>query len=59
MLGDVGVGRGRVVVTGGLLPQPTENHFHPYGLADYSVTSTGYQVLLNALGGTLDRRQGN
>jgi murein tripeptide amidase MpaA len=50
MLGDVAVGDGRVVVIGGLLPQPSENHFHPYGLADYSVTSTGYQVLLNALG---------
>jgi hypothetical protein len=56
MLGDVAVGDGRVVVIGGLLPQPTEDHFHPYGLADYSVTSTGYQVLLNALDATLDRR---
>jgi murein tripeptide amidase MpaA len=56
MLGDLPVGEGRVVVIGGLLPQPSEDHFHPYGLADYSVTSTGYQVLLNALGASLDRR---
>jgi hypothetical protein len=56
MLGDLALGEGRVVVIGGLLPQPSEEHFHPYGLADYSVTSTGYQVLLNALGASLDRR---
>jgi hypothetical protein len=55
MLGDVAMGAGRVVVIGGLLPQPSEDDFHPYGLADYSVTSTGYQVLLNALGATLTR----
>lgn len=57
MLGDMKVGDGRVVVIGGLLPQPTESYFHPYGLADYSVTSTGYQVLLNALGARLEEHR--
>jgi Zinc carboxypeptidase len=54
MLGDIPVGAGRIVVIGGLLPQPTEDYFHPYGLANYAVTHVGYQVLINALGGQLD-----
>jgi hypothetical protein len=54
MLGDIPMGQGRIVVIGGLLPQPTENYFHPYGLANYSVTHVGYQVLLNALGAQLE-----
>lgn len=54
MLGDVPMGQGRIVVIGGLLPQPTENFFHPYGLANYSVTHVGYQVFLNALGAELE-----
>jgi hypothetical protein len=50
LVGDVPVGEGRVVVIGGLLPQPTNAWFHPWGLADYSVTLTGWRILLNALG---------
>jgi hypothetical protein len=54
MVGDLPLGAGRVVVVGGLLPQPSEAYFHPYGLGSYAVTYTGYQVLLNALGATVD-----
>lgn len=52
IVGDVPVGEGAVVVVGGLLPQPTNDAFHPWGLADYSLTYTGYRVLLNAIGAT-------
>jgi hypothetical protein len=32
-----------------LLPQPTEEFFHPYGLQNYAVTYTGYTLLQNML----------
>ena len=28
---------------------PTEHYYHPFGLANYAVTYSGYQVLQNAL----------
>lgn len=34
---------------GALLPQPTEEHYHPYGLQSYAVTYTGYTLLQNML----------
>lgn len=58
-LGELSLGAGRVRILGALLPMPTEDHYHPFGLASYSVTYSGYQLLLNALqwpevrGGTL------
>jgi len=48
-LGELKVGKGQVRVIGALLPMPTEQYFHPFGLANYAVTYTGYQVLKNAL----------
>ena len=42
-------GRGRVSFLGALLPQPTEEFFHPYGLQNYAVTYTGYTLLENML----------
>ena len=36
-------------VIGALLPMPTEDYFHPEGLADYSVTYAGFQVFQNAI----------
>jgi hypothetical protein len=28
---------------------PTEQYYHPFGLANYSLTYTGYQLLQNGL----------
>jgi CARDB/Zinc carboxypeptidase len=48
-LGELKLGDGVVRVIGALLPMPTERYYHPYGLADYATTYSGYQVLKNAL----------
>ena len=32
-----------------LLPMPTEKFDHPFGLAHYGLTYSGYQMLLNSL----------
>ena len=47
--GERGYGRGRVTFLGALLPQPTEEFFHPFGLQNYAVTYTGYTLLENML----------
>jgi Zinc carboxypeptidase len=48
-LGELKLGSGSVRIIGALLPMPTEQYYHPFGLANYSLTYTGYQVLQNAL----------
>jgi hypothetical protein len=48
-LGEMTLGSGVVRVVGALLPMPTEQFYHPFGLANYAVTYSGYQVLQNAL----------
>jgi hypothetical protein len=48
-LGELAIGDGVVRVVGALLPMPTEQFYHPFGLANYALTYSGYQVLLNAL----------
>ncbi|HET7677482.1 MAG TPA: CARDB domain-containing protein [Candidatus Limnocylindrales bacterium] len=48
-LGEMPLGRGVVRVIGALLPMPTEQFYHPFGLANYALTYSGYQVLNNAL----------
>jgi uncharacterized repeat protein (TIGR01451 family) len=48
-LGELKVGSGSVRVIGALLPMPTERYYHPFGLANYALTYTGYQVLNNTL----------
>ncbi len=48
-LGELPLGSGVVRVIGALLPMPTEQYYHPFGLANYALTYTGYQVLDNAL----------
>lgn len=58
IVGDLPLGRGRIVLVGGLLPQPTEAYFHPYGLQGHGVTYTGYQILVNALGGCVSVDRG-
>ena len=48
-LGELSLGQGKVRIVGALLPMPTEQYYHPFGLANYAVTYSGYQVLQNAL----------
>jgi hypothetical protein len=48
-LGEVALGKGVVRIIGALLPMPSEAYYHPYGLFNYSLTYTGYQLLNNAL----------
>ena len=48
-LGELALGKGVVRVVGAVLPMPTEHYYHPFGLANYAVTYSGYQVLQNAL----------
>ena len=47
--GERTLGAGKVRFLGALLPQPTEDFFHPYGLQNYAVTYTGYTLLQNML----------
>jgi len=48
-LGELKLGNGVVRLIGALVPMPTEQYYHPFGLANYAVTYTGYQTLNNAL----------
>jgi hypothetical protein len=47
--GEIQFFGGRIRILGGLLPMPTKKFDHPYGLADYALTYSGYQMLQNAL----------
>lgn len=48
-IGELKLGKGRLVIFGALLPQPSENYDHWFGLNPYTVTITGQKLLLNAL----------
>lgn len=48
-LGELRLGAGSVRIIGPLLPPPTDRFYHPFGLANYALTYTGYQVLSNVL----------
>jgi hypothetical protein len=48
-IGTLHVGKGRVVVLGAILPQPTESFDHWFGLDPYTVSIPGQQLLLKAL----------
>ena len=48
-LGELRLGAGRIRIVGALLPPPTEKNYHPFGLASYALTYTGYQVFENAV----------
>jgi hypothetical protein len=58
-VGQVDVGDGTVTAIGALLPNPTEEYYHPYGLADYATTYTGNQLMRNALGWELTADAGD
>lgn len=47
--GEIKLGKGRIRVIGALLPNPTAKFDHPFGLANYTLTYAGYQVLQNSL----------
>ncbi|HEX9696984.1 MAG TPA: hypothetical protein VGB64_11825 [Actinomycetota bacterium] len=49
-LGDLKLGKGTIRIAGALLPDATEQHYHPFGLSSYAVTYTGYQIFENAVG---------
>jgi Zinc carboxypeptidase len=56
--GELPVGKGRVRFLGALLPDPTEDFYHPYGLQNYAVTYTGYTLLENMLNWKNSGRKG-
>ena len=48
-IGTLPLGKGRIVVFGALLPQPTESYDHWFGVNAYTVSIPGQQLLLQAL----------
>ncbi|MDX1510724.1 MAG: M14 family zinc carboxypeptidase [Nitriliruptorales bacterium] len=46
-LGELPVGDGVVRILGTLLPFPTDEFDHPFGVADYALTWTGYELAQN------------
>jgi hypothetical protein len=46
-LGELRLGKGVIRMAGALLPEPTEQNYHPFGLSSYALTYTGYQVFEN------------
>ena len=46
-LGELPFGSGVIRIAGALLPDPSEENHHPYGLASYALTYTGYQLFEN------------
>jgi hypothetical protein len=48
-LGRLRVGDGSIQFIGALLPDPTEEFYHPYGLDHYATTYSGNQILRNML----------
>ncbi|HJQ94016.1 MAG TPA: hypothetical protein VJ874_07025, partial [Candidatus Thermoplasmatota archaeon] len=48
-LGKLPLGSGQIQVIGSLLPDPTEEFYHPYGLDPYATTYSGNQILRNML----------
>jgi hypothetical protein len=47
--GEIKLKGGRIRIIGALLPNPTKRYDHPFGLASYSVTYAGYQMVKNVL----------
>ncbi|HEV2755367.1 MAG TPA: M14 family zinc carboxypeptidase [Actinomycetota bacterium] len=47
--GEIKYYGGRIRIIGALLPMPTNKYDHPFGLSNYALTYSGYQMLLNSL----------
>jgi hypothetical protein len=62
-LGELPLGDGAIRIIGALLPEPTQDNFHPYGLSSHALTYTGYQLFENATdwenAGRIDRGDGD
>jgi len=43
------LGKGRVTIFGGLLPRPTEDYPHFFGLEGYTISPSGQEMLLRAM----------
>lgn len=50
-IGILPVGKGRIVIFGALLPQPTENYSHWFGLNGYAISHPAQTMLLRILSG--------
>ncbi|MGH2806638.1 MAG: hypothetical protein ACRDKT_05125 [Actinomycetota bacterium] len=48
-IGELEVGKGRLVIFGALLPQPSEDYDHWFGINPYTVTIAGQETFLKAL----------
>jgi hypothetical protein len=48
-IGELPLGSGQIRIAGALLPQPTEEYDHQFGLEPYAVTYTGYVMARNLL----------
>jgi hypothetical protein len=48
-LGELKKGKGQIRISGALLPQPSQESDHPFGLEPYALTYTGYIVMRNLL----------
>jgi hypothetical protein len=48
-IGEAPVGKGDIRIAGALLPQPTEEFDHQFGLEPYASTYTGYVIAANLL----------
>jgi Zinc carboxypeptidase len=49
IIGTLPLGKGRLVIFGGVLPQPTELYSHWFGLDAYTISIPGQQLLLHGL----------
>jgi hypothetical protein len=52
-IGTIEVGKGRIVIFGALLPQPTEKYPHWFGLNGYSISAAGQTMFLRAMSGQI------
>jgi Zinc carboxypeptidase len=48
-LGELPIGTGRIRILGSMLPDPSGDAAHPFGVSDYSVTYVGYKLFENLL----------
>jgi hypothetical protein len=48
-IGILAQGDGQIVIFGALLPQPTENYSHWFGLNGYTISAAGQTMLLRAM----------
>ena len=48
-IGQLGLGKGDIRIAGALLPRPTEDYDHEFGLEPYAVTASGYVIARNLL----------